>query len=151
MTDEQTTSRGWRQLREEGTVATLKTGRVIRYRPIDLLDALDAGEIPDLLTVQILRTVWDSTGEDTRVASKQAKDWIGMLNLIAKLALISPAVVDEPQGDDQILPRDLGRGERKEIYDLATQPIDEVLRFRDQQKSDVDAVPDGDAGKQAAK
>lgn len=141
----------WRELREVGTVTQLKsTERVICYRPVDLLDALEAGEVPDPLTEQVLRVAWDSTTEDKRTSAQRAKDWIALLNLVAKLTLIHPVVSDDPQGDDEILPKDLSSDERKEIYDLATQPIEQVLRFRAEQTGDVGRVSQGDDSGEAA-
>lgn len=134
----------WQRMRLFGAVATLKcTGRVIRWRYVDLLSLFADGKIPDHLTAFVSKRVWSGKGEETRSDQEQAAEWVKYLNFIATEALIHPAVSDDPQAANTILPSDLLYQEREEIEDLVRDPAKAALPFPVKQGGDVDAGAEG--------
>lgn len=133
----------WQRMRVYGTVKTLSTGRVIRWRPVELIRALQQGKIPEKLTSFVAARVWTGNADDTRGNAEKAIDWQNYLDLIAALGLMTP----DPA---KLEPGDLLYDELVEIEETVTSPAKAVLPFPGEQKRDVDALPQGDQIQQAA-
>lgn len=146
-----TPAQEFRLLREVGQIRTLESsGRVVRWRPVNLTRMLQKGDIPDRLTTYIAALVWSGKPDDTRTDAQKAIDDMEYLDLIAAASLLHPRVTETPQGDDDIHPDDLLYEEKLEIERLARSPIEAVRPFRREQGRDVAAAPEGDALSQAA-
>lgn len=136
----------WQRLRLFGQVKTLQcTGRVIRWRPVELIRALQQGKIPDNLTSYVAKRVWSGNADDSRSDQEKALDWGNYLDLIATLGLMTP----DP--DALLATGDLLYDELVEIEETVTAPAKAVLTFPGKQEGHVDAVLQGDQVQQAAK
>lgn len=127
----------WQRLRMVGTVKTLSTGRVIRWRPVELIRALQQGKIPDNLTGFVAARVWTGNAGDTRSNAEKAVDWMNYLDLIARLALMEP----EPQL--LLATGDLLYDELIEIEETVTSPAKALQPFPGKQGTGVDAGAEG--------
>lgn len=138
-----TPAQEFRLLREVGALVTLvSTGRVVRWRPVRVARLLREGKIPDTLTPQVMRMIWDSRDLDTRDVTQRAKDWYDYRELIVAAALLHPVVTTTPKGANEIHPDDLEPEEIDEIYDLAIAPLKEVSRFRLEPAEQVGTLAD---------
>jgi len=127
----------WQRLRLVGVVKTLATGRVIRWRPVELIRALQQGKIPDNLTAYVAKRVWAGNADDTRCEAEKAKDWQDYLDLIATLSLM------EPNPAPLLATGDLLYDELVEIEETVTNPAKAVLPFPVKQGGDVGTGPEG--------
>lgn len=125
----------WRKLRLFGALKTLRTGRVVRWRPVELLRALQQGKIPDNLSGFVANRVWTGQPNDERSNAEKAIDWQNYLDLMATLGLMEP----DPA---QLEPGDLLYDELSEIEETVTNPAKAVLPFPVQQGGHVDAGPE---------
>lgn len=124
----------WQRLRLMGTLKTLKTGRVIRWRPVELIRALQQGKIPDNLTAYVAKRVWSGNADDARSEMVKAIDWQNYLDLMATLGLMTP----DPA--PLLATGDLLYDELVEIEETVTSPAKAVLPFPVQQGGHVDTV-----------
>lgn len=146
-----TPAQEFRLLREVGALVTLvATGRVVRWRPVNLTRLLQKGEIPDHLTTFIAARVWSGKSDDSRTDAQKAIEWLNYLDLVVAASLLHPRIFDNPKGPDEIHPDDLLEEEKLEIEQLATNPVQAVRPFRGEQVADVAVAPEGDALSQAA-
>lgn len=137
-TPQVTTLEEWQRMRLFGTVKTLKsTGRVIRWRPVELIRALQQGKIPDNLTAYVANRVWTGNVDDPRSDAEKAIDWQNYLDLIATLGLM------EPDPKPLLDTGDLLYDELVEIEGTVTSPAKSVLMFSGEQAGNVDAGAEG--------
>lgn len=140
----------WKRL-QLGTITELtSTGRVVKWRPVELLRMFAAGKIPDHLTVFVSQRVWLGTAADERTEQQKAADWLAYLDFMASVVLIHPRVIYGAQVEGDIQPTDLTYEELLEIEAMARNPIDKVRPFRGEQERDVGAVPQGNEVQQSA-
>lgn len=135
----------WRKARLEGHVVRLPSDNVVRMRqvPMDLL--ILGGKIPDILTPVAAKALWvDTDAESLGNEADLAKGFMELMNLIVPLALVEPRMVAEPKADDEIAPEDMDFNDRLAVFQLATQPVEVLRSFREQQARDVEPVRDGD-------
>ena len=141
----------WKRLSGGIKKRLISSGRVIVWKPVDLTELFIAGEIPDFLTAEVTRIIWAEDPEsDTRTNSQRAIDWRKLLNLVAAASLAYPIIKEVPQGPDEVTIQDVLYEEKLEIYRLATDPLQEVLRFRLEQVTDLGDLPEGEPVQQAA-
>lgn len=146
-----TPAREFRLLREMGQIVTLEsTGRVVKWRPVNLVRMLERGEVPDKLTAYVAAMLWQGTADDTRTDAQKAIDWQNYLELVASASLLHPVVCENPVKENEIHADDLTPEELAEIEQLAVSPTEAVRRFRGEQARDVAVAPEGDALPQAA-
>jgi hypothetical protein len=127
----------WQRMRLFGTVKKLKTGRIIRWRPVELIRALQQGKIPENLTSYVAKRVWLGNADDTRSEVEKAIDWQNYLDLMATLGLM------DPEPEPLLATGDLLYDELVEIEETVTSPAKAVLPFPGQQGGHVDAGPEG--------
>lgn len=141
----------WRRPREEGFLKQLPSGKIARLRPIspDLL--LYRGEVPDLLTGLVTKMVMggaDAQDLDAVVnpalSIAEAGDSVRFFNLVCQLAFVSPRIVENPQGDDEIAIEDVDLVDRGFVWRVCTLATDELRFFRVEPPVDVAPVPDGE-------
>lgn len=143
-----TSASEWLKPYIEGVTVIIHSGKVIRMRPVDLVELMRNGTIPDLLTPVASSALWEGViGDDI------AKDNFKQINRMLDLAdLILPTVVLEPKiyiGEGQ-LPEGMIKlehfsvPERLAIFNLATQPVNVLEAFREKQIGDVEALSDGE-------
>lgn len=140
----------FKALRLHGKAEALESsGRVVRWRPVNLTRMLKAGKVPDHLTAFVTTIVWSGNDEDERPAVKQAIEWQDYLDWMASQTLIAPSVAyGETAGD--ILPDDLFHEELLELDAKARKPLEAVRPFRAEQIVDVDNTQEGKRVEQAA-
>lgn len=135
----------WQRMRLQGVEKTLKTGRKIRWRPVELIRALQQGKIPDTLTAFVAARVWTGNANDTRSNEEKALDWINYLDLMATLGLM------EPDPEPLLATGDLLYDELVEIEETVTSPAKALIPFPDGQGPNVDVGAKGRQVQQAAK
>lgn len=147
-----TSAAEFRRLREFGEVTTLSSGRVVRWRPVNLARMLKAGRIPDHLTNFVTSLVWTDDHAEERSPREQAIEWQDYLDWVSEAALLSPRVVNglQPLADDEILVDDLTYDEQLDLNNLARGLLKEVRPFPDEQSADLGAVQQGEQGEPAA-
>lgn len=134
----------WQRLRLQGTLKTLRTGRVVRWRPVELIRALQQGKIPDALTAFVAARVWTGNANDTRSNAEKAIDWQNYLDLMARLGLM------EPDPEPLLATGDLFYDELVEIEETVTSPAKALLPFPAGQGASVGAGQQGSQVQQAA-
>lgn len=127
----------WQRMRVVGTVSTLpSSGRVVRWRPVELLVLFAEGKIPDKLTAYVASRVWEGKAEDKRSDQEKAADWIGYLNMVRDFGVMDLDVSALKSGDF-LYP------ELVDFEDLVTNAVKAVLPFPVKQAGDVDAGTEG--------
>lgn len=156
-----TTSAGeWREKRKRGIEFELpQWGDTILIRPMDVDFFFKAGGIPDFIAATVRKIINgekynmpyppdDQTDEDTR-------KWLDWLDNLVGYALVSPKVVDDPQGNDQISIDEIGYEDKLHIYQFFGRPAYILRDFRIPQANDVATVDaaknNGAAAKQDAR
>lgn len=135
----------WTRMRLVGTVKTLEcTGRVIRWRPVELIRALQQGKIPDNLTNYVSKRVWSGNADDPRSDQEKAIDWGNYLDLMATLGLMTP----DPA--PLLATGDLLYDELVEIEETVTAPAKAVRSFLGEQARHVDTRPESSQVPQTA-
>lgn len=136
-----TPAREFRRPRVEGTLKRLGSGRVIRWKPIELHRLYLAGDIPDLLKPLVASRIWGEKDEDRDASFR--KYWTVKL-FVVSVAVIEPKVVEDPSAADEIAVTDFFDDEIDEIYEMATEPAKELHPFRPQQGGDAQPGQGGD-------
>lgn len=143
----------FRRVREQGEKITLKpTGRIVRMRTVKPAYLLRLGKIPDPLAELVIRILHGQITDaqyraffDLSERKEHALELTESLRVVCTAALVSPRVVDEPQADDEIYIDDLEDAEQRYIFDLALLEATALSRFRLQQESHVEPVPQSEA------
>jgi len=146
------TPRDWRAEHATTTETTLGySGLAVEIGPVQLDQLLIAGKIPDGLTPVVSSVLWSTVGQGKSEDEIRAeKGFYELVNLVVAAALANPRVVENPTADDEIAIEHLPFGDKIIIYTIATQPLGVLHRFRQEQKPDVDALPESEAIQPAA-
>lgn len=131
-----------REAREEGVSVPLSTGIWVAIRPVPLDKLLATGEIPDSLSGIAAASIVQPGSEipTDRNDIESVTKYFALANLITRLALVSPKIVDDPQGDDECSLEDFSAVERGEILTFSRQAAENLRRFRDQQTASMAAL-----------
>lgn len=133
----------WRRPREEGFLIRLPSGNTARLRPVALDVMLASGKLPDLLTPIAAQSLWTETNTETLGQQGElAKSYVELINAIVPAAMMCPTISATPTADDEISLSDLDFSDKVAIFQLVTQPVEVLRRFRDQQSADVELVHD---------
>lgn len=135
----------WRKPRTVGETVTLPSGNVATLRPVALDMLIASGKLPDLLTPIAAKSLWTET--DTSTIADQvetAKGFAELVNLIVPAAMLTPRIVENPQGDDEISLEDIDFSDKIAIFQLATGGSQVLKSFREQQEKRMEPVPDGE-------
>ena len=147
----------WRKGREEGYVKQLPSGAVARLRaipPAKLLEHL--GEVPDRLTPLVISMSFQGvigneldkmadSGKkvtDPYEIARWAKETTDLINMVCKLAFVDPVIVDNPTLDNEIHIDDVDQVDRGFVFQLCTQPAEVLAKFRIEETSGMEGVPD---------
>ena len=141
-----TSAAEWRRLRQEGYTITLPSGNVATLRPVPLDKLIQKGEIPDYLTPVAARSLWiESESDKIAEDGDLNKKFIELINYIVPLAVIIPAIVENPEdGKEEITIDDVDFMDKVAIFNLAIQPSSVLRSFRDQQEERMASVRDGE-------
>lgn len=133
----------WRQPREQGYTVTLPSGNVATLRPVALDSLLAAGEIPDLLSPVVAKTLWAET-EPAALAEQGelAKGFLELIALVVPLAMMEPIVVNEPRADNEIALDDIELADKVGIFNLATGGASVLKSFLAEETKRLDAISD---------
>ena len=140
-----TSAREWRarakRLREGGEEITLPSGLTARVRNVPVgLFALH-GNIPDSLSPIIAEMIGgspQSVVQHNPMLLLQAQ--YSLMNQVAKFAFVSPRIVDEPQGDDEIHIDDVDDDDKAALMGLLGLPAQQLATFCAQQSASVESV-----------
>lgn len=113
---------------------------------VHLNDLVIAGKIPDYLTPLVVDMLWSTIGQGENLADKaeNTKEFFEVVDIVVRASLVNPRVVDNPTQPNEIALTDLDFGDRILVQQLARQPLGVLHRFRVEQESTVDAVPEGE-------
>lgn len=131
-----TTASEWRERRKKGIELQLpQYGDVVAIRPMDVQFFVQSGRIPDYLSATVQKLI---KGEAARVATpdeeqQKTEEWMTWLNDLMKWAFISPKVVDNPQGEDEIAVDEIEYADKLFIYRQFGQPAELLRSFRKRQ------------------
>jgi hypothetical protein len=145
-----TSAAEWRKPREEGIIIPLLSGRYARIRPVALDSLIAAGEFPDLLTNLAASTMFKEETVETISQGDMAKNYSDMINIVVPAAFVEPRVAPDGRepSEDEISLDDIDFADKVTVFNLATSGARALEIFRDQQKRNVQDLPDGqDDGK----
>lgn len=146
--------REWRErrrTREEGLEITLPSGLSARIRAVGVDTFLMSGHIPDSLTPIIAEAVNTGIAQLPELDTVQAtRDYLQLLDALAKTAFVSPKVVDRPQADNEISPEDIDVGDKMWVLGFLGRPADALKSFRQEQTANVAGVGDAEGNPQTS-
>lgn len=130
----------------------LPSGNVALLRPLGFDLVLQQARIPDFLTPMIVKAF---KGEDASDAFKldefvQAQEFFEFLDRLCVLAFVSPRIVPEPAGEDEIALTDLDFIDKQWVMNAMGQPPEWLATFRPKSSQDVRSSADGENGGSAA-
>lgn len=141
-----TSGSAWRAMATETAIIKLPYSQaVVEVGSVQLDHLLVAGKIPDLLTPLVVESLWSPVGQgksDDELGRQ--KGYYELVDIVVTAALRSPRVVENPTADDEIAIAHIPFLDKVIIYQAAIQPLGVLHRFRAQQESDVDALPEGE-------
>jgi hypothetical protein len=137
----------WRAERN-GVVKMLLSGKRAKLRAVDVSLLLLQGNIPDLLTPQVVKMFYGPDQEtparsDIALKTGIEPDELPIINLICRSAFVEPRIVDEPIADDEIAIDDVDLYDRLQVYNMCTRGLEVLRNFRLEPFADVAAIPDG--------
>jgi hypothetical protein len=142
-----TPGREMRQVREEGQLLQLPSSQKwVRLGPVAIDALMIAGKIPDLLTPLAASVLWapkwitQEDAESILTEAKAAREYVELIGIICRASLREPKVVDAPTADDEISLDDLDIHDKFTIFNISTQPLGWLHRFREQQAANVESV-----------
>lgn len=127
---------------------TLPSGNVARLKPVDLLDLLALGAIPDTLTGQVdqLLEAGDKTGK-TNIPLDRFKEFAQMISITACAAFVEPRLVadedDEDLEENILFVGRVGTRDKIWVFEWSNGEANNVGPFRPESPRDVGPVPDG--------
>lgn len=137
----------WRKVREEGYFVQLPSSLSwVKLRPVAIDALMISGRIPDLLTPLASSHLWaprwiaQDEAKQLMAEAKSAREYTELISIIVRAAMLEPKIVDVPQADDEITLDDLDIHDKFNIFNLMTQPLGWLRRFRDEQSADVEPV-----------
>lgn len=164
-----TSGADWRAPRRAGIPIELPSGNVALVRPVEPQRLLAQGELLDILTPLVAKMLFagadaslesiakvlgdaasagSATGPDSELvelqaAAQQVGDLERVCDIVCKAAFVSPRVVDDPQGDDEIAPDDIELADKVHVLTLALRGAAALRHFRYEPNGHVEPVSDG--------
>lgn len=139
----------WLQPYVEGVILSLPSGNRVKLRPINLDYLMLQGKIPDLLTPLVSKTLWEGELDIDGIAEqnfKMARDLNELLSIIVPSAMMEPKIYlgdgDLPEGS--ITLEHLPMTDKLAIFQIATQPANNLVHFRNQQIGNVAPLSTGE-------
>lgn len=159
-----TSGADWREPRRQGIPVQLPSGNIARLRPVEPQRLLAQGEIIDILTPLVAQmllqgadaslatieaVIGDVAGAEAdsaqlQEAAKKLADLERVCDIVCKAAFVEPAVVDNPQGDNEMAPDDIELQDKIHVLTLALRGAAALRHFRYEPQPDVGAIPDGE-------
>lgn len=141
-----TSGRDWRKVRKEPVLTTLPySGYVVELAHIQLDQLILAGKIPDHLSPVAADMIWVNLGQGKAISEVQAeKKFYELVDFVVGLVLTNPRIVENPTEDDEIAIGDIDFADKIFIYNIATQPLEVLHRFRAGQGPNVEPVQQGE-------
>ena len=135
---EQTPVERLAEMNSKGIEQTMPgTGRVVRIRTVNSVDLLRSGNVPDILTPLIVKSVYQELNDnDTRRFLENAKDKVE--DALARADALD--FICEKAIADGTKVKDLTIGEKRWIFRLVLGPAELLITFRLEQEPDVEAV-----------
>lgn len=161
----------WRSIRTEGIPIELPSGFIANLRPVRPDRLAAQGEVLDILTPLIHKMLFEGAdasaeliaeaiGETIEPKTNEPADMAKALtnlgniervcDIVCKAAFVRPAIVDDPQRDDEIGLDDLDLSDKIHVFTLALRGAATLQHFRYEPPPDVEPVPDGQGDAQQA-
>ncbi len=148
---EQVTSVGeWLEPYTEGVLVELRSMRKIKMKPVAMDELLRLGKIPDMLSSLAAKSLWDVVPIDQAMENnfKTATELTELMSIIIPSCVIYPPIYtgnDElPEG--MIKLEHLSLLDKLDIFQLALQPVDVLVRFRNKQIGSVADIQPSEVG-----
>lgn len=140
-----TSAREWREKRKKGIEFELPEYQdIVLIRPMDAEFFFKLGGIPDFLAPTVRKIINGNDYSMPLPPEDQSQEdlvkWLAWLDELVTYALVSPKVVSDPQGDDQISIDEIGYIDKLRIYKFFGWPAQQLRRFREQQTNPVAVV-----------
>lgn len=141
-----TSAKQWKKQREEGYTIQLPSENWATLRPVPLDQLLEQNRIPDFLTPVAAKQLWTEDDANTIAANPDLHlQYLDLINFIVPLAMIQPAVVDDPDPEkEEISLKDIDFADKITIFNLSISPAVVLKSFRNQQASDMASTRDGE-------
>jgi len=137
-----------RKTRLEGVAMRLPSGWVVAIRNVPIAALMVKGWFSDPLT----SVVHEILGGDERKLNKISTDRLiegqaAMEDLVCRLAVVNPRIVDTPQADDEISIDDLSTNDKRAIFNVIYKPAEVLAResFREEQTKPLEPLAEGQA------
>lgn len=134
-----TPAKQWRQAQGVGYTVQLPSENWVTMRSVALDQLLESGRIPDFLTPLASRQLWtEESSEEIAKSEDLHRDYMDLINLIIPLAVIAPAIVENPDPEkEEISLKDVEFSDKIVIFNLAISPAVVLKSFRNQQAASV--------------
>lgn len=122
----------------------LPSGNVVTLRPLGYDLVFRSARIPDFLTPLIIKAFKGEATEDTLKIDemKNVQEFLGMLDSLCELAFVSPRVVKDNPGEDEITLDMIDFEDKTRVYAGIGKSREWLEMFRPGQKPDVESVDD---------
>lgn len=123
----------WRKKAREGGLILLPSGMTARVRniPISAVFTQTDGAyntLMPLISEFISNKELNEESLETLMETK-GEQFFNTLNLFCRLAFVSPRIVEDPQGEDEIAITDLDDGDKMVVLQLLGMPAQQLERF----------------------
>lgn len=134
----------WLEPYSEGVLIELRSMRKIKMRPVAMDELLRLGKIPDMLSSLAARSLWDTVPIDQAMEDnfKTANDLVELMSIILPSCIVYPPIYtgDAELPEGMIKLEHLSLLDKLDIFQLALQPVDVLVRFRNKQIGDVASI-----------
>ena len=136
-----TTAKEMKQKRAVGIEFLLKDyDDVVFVKPIDAALWFMTGRVPDWLASTVQTALNGQAYQMPIPTELSTRDWLVWLNSLVKETIVSPKVVDAPQGTDEIGIDELSYNDKLAIYYLFGSPAERLRKFRLEQIKSLASV-----------
>ena len=135
MTAQPTAGTVWRKKAREGALIDLPSGNTARVRnvPISLFFTQAPAITNSLMGVvgEFINKKEGEKAEDaiTNLINTKAKEFFEFVDIVCRLAFVSPRIVDTPQGEDEIAVTDLEDADKMAVIQLLGMPAEQLEPF----------------------
>ncbi len=112
-----TSGRAWREKNQEEV--TLPSGNVALLRRPDMMALATEDDAPNVLAGVVVAAMQGQDMKQLEIKPTGLKDLVALLNKIARAAFVSPKIVDNPQGEDEIALADVSLADKSWILTWA--------------------------------
>ena len=135
--------RAWKQKIAAGMPLTLPSGLEARVRNIPLREFMRSGAIPDSLTPVVMELIQGEAKLEKHGMNTLYEAQTQMQRAVTRMALVSPRIVDDPQGDDELSIDDMEEEDMEVLMGLLGRSARELEPFCQEQNESMAALQAG--------